>query len=151
MWSISVSRNSKEMYLECICIFIYTYCLWCLLNKMMDDVCTFTFQVVTMHYPLLMGFAPELHGKNPKKILLKSHKKKWKLAFPCHPSSMCSCRIFLQEHQSILPLLAFFASADGCAQGNGTAETRSWWLGLFMPPYGGFLKWWYPTTIGFSY
>ena len=73
------SQKFKEMYLECICIFIYTYCLWCLLNKMMDDVCTFTFQVVTMHYPLLMGFAPELHGKNPKKIPFEKSQKKVKI------------------------------------------------------------------------
>lgn len=73
-------RNSKKCILYVyVFIYIYTYCLWCLLNKMMDDVCTFTFQVVTMHYPLLMGFATELHGKNPKKIPFEKSQKKVKI------------------------------------------------------------------------
>ena len=144
------------MYLVCmyihIYIFIYTYCLWCLLNKMMDDVCTFTFQVFFLCItPYWWDLPLNFMARIPKKSLLKSHKKKWKLAFPCHPSSMCSCRISSKSIKALSHCLPFsqalMAALKAIALQKPDPDGS-----VFCAPIWGFPKMvGFPNNHGFSY
>lgn len=88
-------QKFTEMYLVCICICIYTY--YCGVSWINDGPC------LQLHisgcYMLLLCITPycwDLPLNFMARILFYPFWKstaKVKITFPCHPSSMCSCRI----------------------------------------------------------
>ena len=108
MWSISVSEIQRNV--SCMYMYLYIYI------RIVCGVSWIKWWTMSApsHFRLLLCITPywwdlplNFMARIPKKSLLKSHKKKWKLAFPCHPSSMCSCRISSKSIKALSHRLPF--------------------------------------------